>query len=70
MSRRSDLGIGRRSSGKMRLQRAERGDQHTGGRLPRIRRLLASYDATSAWDAITQVRNANAPEWHPLGTCR
>ena len=48
--------------GNVGVDGAERGDQHAGGRLPRIRRPLAPYDATSAWDAITQVRNANAPE--------
>jgi len=48
--------------GNVGVDGAERGDQHARGRLPRIRRPLAPYDATSAWDAITQVRNANAPK--------
>jgi hypothetical protein len=55
-------GPGAAHVGKVRINGAEPGDQHAGGRLPRIRRPLASYDATSAWDAITEVRNANAPE--------
>ena len=55
-------GVAAAHLGNVWVDGAERGDQHAGGRFPRILRALALYDATNAWDAITQVRNANAPE--------